>query len=45
MHDCYFCGCVCDCDGEDMWNQAPADCRCAQTCQEEDDDEDLFYAD
>lgn len=26
MHDCPSCGDVCDCDGEDHFQQAPATC-------------------
>lgn len=37
MHECPDCGQVCDCDGEDVWNDAAAwDCR--HNCEEDDDD-------
>ena len=29
MHECPICGYECDCDGEDMSQPAPDDCRCA----------------
>lgn len=28
MHECPWCGMVCDCDGEDTWLNAPMDCQC-----------------
>ena len=29
MHECPNCGYACDCDGEDLWNDAAAgDCEC-----------------
>ncbi len=29
VHECPECGYICDCDGEDIENPPPADCRCA----------------
>ena len=29
MHECPECGFACDCDGEDLWQPAPAICECA----------------
>jgi hypothetical protein len=28
MHECPICGQYCDCDGEDMDQEAPDDCTC-----------------
>lgn len=28
MHECPWCGQVCDCDVEDTWLEAPDDCMC-----------------
>ena len=42
MHECPDCGQACDCDGEDIWNDAAArDCR--HYCEEEWDDGDWEY--
>lgn len=37
MHECLSCGQACDCDGEDMWNEAPEECLCE--CDDEEEDE------
>ena len=29
MHECVTCGQYCDCDGEDLHQEAPIDCRCS----------------
>jgi hypothetical protein len=39
MHDCPECGLVCDCDGEDTWNDAAAQ-NCTHYCG---DDEEQDY--
>jgi len=40
MHECPQCYMVCDCDGEDTWNDAAArECLC--TCAVDEDEEDL----
>ena len=36
MHECPICGMDCDCDGEDVWQEAPADCT--HVCDELDKD-------
>ena len=28
MHECPICGQACDCDGDDTWMDAPANCAC-----------------
>lgn len=45
MHECPFCGEVCDCDIEDTWNEeAPTDCP--HVCKDEsDNDFDEFDSD
>lgn len=34
MHECPNCGQACDCDGDDVWRDPPADCQCG--CDEDD---------
>ena len=42
MHECPFCGRVCDCDMEDTWLDPPDDCTCSCWLEEDlFDDEDL----
>ncbi len=36
MHECPECGMVCDCDGEDVWNDAAA-----ETCEHECEDDEI----
>ena len=36
MHECFH-GSVCDCDGEDMWNDMPDDCDCE--CEDDESDD------
>lgn len=38
MHECDNCGQMCDCDGEDLMNDAYDDCR--HDCEEDYDEED-----
>lgn len=39
MHECWQCGCACDCDGEDTWLDCPDDHVCiAEDCGEPFDD-------
>lgn len=38
MHECYGCGQACDCDGEDIWNDA-ASRECVHGCEDGDDDD------
>jgi hypothetical protein len=44
MHECPECGQACDCDGDDLWQDAPAMCRCAcddlDAADDDDDDDD-----
>lgn len=42
MHDCHDCGEPCDCDGDDVWNDAfpSADCLCGCEPSDDRDDED-----
>jgi len=37
MHECPMCNQACDCDGEDLWQEAPDDCQCE--CLDDDLDE------
>ena len=37
MHECPDCGQACDCDGEDLWNDAAAR-ECTHGCEEGDDE-------
>jgi hypothetical protein len=39
MHECPDCGQVCDCDGEDIWNDAAAN-ECEHGCDEQEGDDD-----
>jgi hypothetical protein len=41
MHDCPQCGWACDCDGDDIWNDAAAQ-ECCHVCDDEDHDDDGF---
>lgn len=41
MHECPACGQACDCDGEDVWNDAAAE-ECTHACEEEDDAPDQY---
>jgi len=36
MHECFYCGQACDCDGEDVWRDAPR--SCSHECEFLDDD-------
>jgi len=50
MHGCPNCGCVCDCDGEDVWHEygsAVEDCEhgCLDTYDDDDDDQDVEATD
>lgn len=38
MHECPNCGQMCDCDGEDHGQPAPANCECEETCWDEDEE-------
>jgi len=41
VHECPDCGMVCDCDGEDTWNDS--DVCIGHDCEEENDDYDDDY--
>lgn len=41
MHECPECGMACDCDGEDVWNDAPPDCNHECDIQYDEGDDDM----
>ena len=44
MHECPFCGTICDCDGEDLfYSIPPEDCLCE--CEDFEEDFDLRWED
>lgn len=41
MHECPECGMACDCDGEDLWNDAAAK-NCTHECEDDEEYEEGF---